>query len=140
MNRSISLSLRANERIFVNGAVLKVDRKVAIELMNDATFLLEAHVLQEEQATTPIRRLYFVAQAILIDPENAQIARATYDALETVLICARPAAEIVSGLAAARAFLDGGKTFDVLRSLRGLFAAEDAALSAPAYGPRARVA
>ena len=89
MSRSITLSLRAQERIFVNGAVLKVDRKVSIELMNDATFLLEAHVLQEEQATTPIRRLYFVAQAILIDPENAVIARATYNALELVLICAR---------------------------------------------------
>ena len=72
---NVSLNLRARERIFVNGAVLKVDRKVSLELLNDATFLLEAHVLQAEQATTPVRRLYFIAQAMLIDPTNARNAR-----------------------------------------------------------------
>ena len=70
MSRSISLNLRARERIFVNGAVLKVDRKVSLELLNDATFLLEAHVLQAEQATTPVRRLYFIAQAMLTKPSR----------------------------------------------------------------------
>jgi flagellar protein FlbT len=140
MNRSINLSLRAHERIFINGAVLKVDRKVSIELMNDATFLLEAHVLQEEQASTPTRRLYFVAQAMLIDPENSKVARAAYSAFETALIGAGPASEIVTGLAAARDCLDAERTFDALRILRGLFTVEDAALTATGYARRTRVA
>lgn len=53
MSRPLRLSLRAGERIYMNGAVLRVDRKVSLELLNDASFLLEAHVLQAEAATTP---------------------------------------------------------------------------------------
>ena len=70
------LSLRAGERVYVNGAVLRVDRKVSLELLNDATFLLETHVLQAEAATTPLRQLYFAVQALVIDPANADRAMA----------------------------------------------------------------
>ena len=57
---NIHLYLRANERIFINGAVFKVDRKVSIELLNDTTFLLENHILQKEDATTPLKQLYLL--------------------------------------------------------------------------------
>jgi flagellar protein FlbT len=46
------ISLRAGEKIYVNGAVLRADRKVSIELLNDATFLLEAHVMKVEDASS----------------------------------------------------------------------------------------
>ena len=52
MKKAMQLSLRAGERIYVNGAVLRVDRKVTLELLNDATFLLENQVMQAEQAIT----------------------------------------------------------------------------------------
>ncbi|SFJ51539.1 flagellar biosynthesis repressor FlbT [Methylobacterium brachiatum] len=121
MSGSINLSLRGRERIFINGAVLRVDRKVTIELLNDATFLLEAHVLQAEEATTPIRQLYFIAQAMLIDPKNAERVRSAYDAVEWTYLdrCADPS--VASALATARNFLDAGRPFDGLRVLRGLF-------------------
>ncbi|MGL2349569.1 flagellar biosynthesis repressor FlbT [Helicobacter pylori] len=35
------LTLKPNEKIFINGAILRVDRKVTFELLNDVTFLLE---------------------------------------------------------------------------------------------------
>lgn len=121
MSRSINLSLRGHERIFINGAVLRVDRKVTIELLNDATFLLEAHVLQAEQAVTPIRQLYFIAQAMLIDPSNTDQVRQTYDKVDGAILAMAPGPAIVSGLAAARNFLDAGRPFEVLRILRGIF-------------------
>ncbi len=62
------ITLRANEKIFINGAVLKVDRKTSIELMNDAVFLLEAHVIHERDATTPLRQLYYIIQLMLMEP------------------------------------------------------------------------
>jgi flagellar protein FlaF len=40
--------------------VLRADRKVSIEILNDATFLLEAHVMKVEDASTPLRQLYFI--------------------------------------------------------------------------------
>ena len=72
MKSTLRISLKSGERIFVNGAVLRVDRKVAVEFLNDVTFLLENHVLQPEDATTPLKQLYFIAQMILINPEGAE--------------------------------------------------------------------
>lgn len=129
MSRSINLSLRGNERIFINGAVLRVDRKVTIELLNDATFLMEAHVLQVEQATTPIRQLYFIAQAMLIDPSNADRVWKAYADVDQAIVASDPGAEVTSALAAARNFLTAGRPFEVLRILRGLFESDTARLT-----------
>ncbi len=44
----MNITLRAGERFFINGAVIRIDRKASIELLNDVTFLLENHVMQAE--------------------------------------------------------------------------------------------
>src|SRR5947209_12327755 len=68
----MNITLRAGERIYINGAVLRVDRKATLELMNDATFLPETHVIQAQDATTPLRQIYFVVQVMLMDPASAR--------------------------------------------------------------------
>ena len=75
----MQISLRAGSKLYLNGAVIKVDRKVNIELMNDVVFLLESHVLQPDEATTPLRQLYFVVQTILMDPAGASEAALARD-------------------------------------------------------------
>ena len=55
----MKISMRAGELIYVNGAVLRVDRKVAIELVNDVMFLLEGQVMQAADATTAARTFDF---------------------------------------------------------------------------------
>ncbi len=79
MKNVLHISLRPGERIYVNGAVLKVDRKVSIEFLNDVTFLLEQHVLRPEDTRTPLRQLYFIVQTVLIDPANSSAARTMFD-------------------------------------------------------------
>ena len=69
---SLKLSLRAGERLFLNGAVLRVDRKTQVELLNDVTFLLESHVMQAADTKTPLRQLYFILQMMLIDPARIE--------------------------------------------------------------------
>jgi flagellar protein FlbT len=64
MKNTLKISLKPNEKIYINGAVVRVDRKVSIEFLNDVQFLLENHVLQPEDASTPLRQLYFIAQMI----------------------------------------------------------------------------
>ena len=71
MKKNLQISLKPGERIFINGAVLRVDRKVAVEFLNDVTFLLENHVLQPEGATTPLKQLYFILQVMLMNPTGA---------------------------------------------------------------------
>ena len=79
MMKPFCINLKSGERIFINGAVLRVDRKVSIEFLNDVTFLLEAHVMQPGQTTTPFRQLYFMIQTMVIDPSNASNARRLFD-------------------------------------------------------------
>ncbi len=129
------LSLRAGERIFINGAVLRADRKVSIELLNDATFLLENHVLQVEDATTPLRQLYFVVQAILIDPGSAERARIMFRDLYMATLTSFDNNEILSGLKSVAEMVEGGRTFDALKVIRGLFLLESGVLSSSANVP-----
>ena len=72
----MKISLRAGERIYVNGAVLRVDRKVSVELVNDVMFLLEGQVMQASDATTALRQLYFIVQLMLMNPTDIGAASA----------------------------------------------------------------
>ncbi|MGX1101329.1 flagellar biosynthesis repressor FlbT [Amorphus sp. MBR-141] len=128
MTKPIQLSLRAGERIYVNGAVIRVGRKVTLELLNDVTFLLESHVMQVEDTTTPLRQLYFVVQTMLIDPRNARATRGLFDSLHGAIARASTSEEILDGLAEVERLVAADRPFDGLRAIRRLFSAEDVIL------------
>lgn len=119
--RPMHISLRTGERLFLNGAVVKVDRKVTLELLNDATFLLENHVLQVEDTTTPLRQLYFAVQAMLMDPQNAPASRALFEAMAVDTRRALTATGLVAGLDEAATLVAAGRPFQALKTLRSLF-------------------
>ena len=82
MKSTLKISLKANEKIYINGAVVRFDRKVTLEFLNDVQFLLENHVLQPEDASTPLRQLYFIVQvmrapsrALLCAPRDSDAPR-----------------------------------------------------------------
>ncbi|KAB2869542.1 MAG: flagellar biosynthesis repressor FlbT [Bauldia sp.] len=125
----MQISLRAGERIYINGAVVRVDRKVVIELLNDVAFLLEAHVLQSEQTTTPLRQLYFVLQAILVDPVNAAEALALFRRVHASTLQSFDNEAVVNGLKAAAALVDRNRIFEALRMIRTLFDIEEEILA-----------
>lgn len=130
MRGGMHISLRGGERFYVNGAVLRVDRKVTIELLNDVTFLLEAHVLQAEQATTPLRQLYFVVQAMLIDPAKAGEVKGLFEEMLQHLQASFENDAVLTGLARVRQLVSGGRPFEALKTIRVLFPIEDEILSA----------
>ncbi|MGB8819292.1 MAG: flagellar biosynthesis repressor FlbT [Rhizobiaceae bacterium] len=78
MKNPFKISLKANEKIYVNGAVLRFDRRTSIEFLNDVNFLLEGHVMQIEQAVSPIQQLYYVIQIMLMAPNNIEMSMAVY--------------------------------------------------------------
>ena len=119
------ITLRANEKIFINGAVLKVDRKTSIELMNDAVFLLEAHVIHERDATTPLRQLYYIVQLMLMEPgerpENKAMFQQQIAAMQAVYT--EPA--ILDGLVKIGAMVVKTRHFEALKVIRSLLPVED---------------
>ena len=123
------VTLRPNEKIYVNGAVLKVDRKVSIELMNDAVFLLEAHVMLEHNATTLMRQLYFIVQTMLMEPGEAEDNKRIFHAQCVALSSAYASVGIIEGLLRVASLVDKRRNFEALKVIRGLFAVEDALLA-----------
>ena len=124
------ISLRCGEKIFINGAVLRFDRKVSIELLNDATFLLEAHVMKIEDATTPLRQLYFIIQIMLMDPSDSAEAREMCASVISKTIAASGNAALASGLQAAQSLVDANRIFEALKAVRALFPIETEILAA----------
>lgn len=131
---SIRLSLRAGEKIYVNGAVLQFEHKTSFEIMNDTTFLLGQHVLQAEDAGTPLRQLYFIAQTMLMDPVNARGCRLIFDESFALLSDTVADAEIRAGLARVQSLMDSGRTLEAMKSIRALWPLEDRILArAPSH-------
>jgi flagellar biosynthesis repressor protein FlbT len=119
------IHLKKGEKIYVNGAVLRVDRRASIEFLNDVSFLLEAHVMQAEEATTPVRQLYFIVQAMLIDPNNDALNHDLYRELSERLQATARTKTLRDGLRLAAAKVADGRTFEALKILRGLYAEEE---------------
>ena len=120
------LKLRAGEKLYLNGAVIKVERKATIELLNDAAFLLEAHVIQASEANTPLRQLYFVLQTQLMERDGAPLARQMFNVMLPATCEAFADSAVTAGLRAAEALVAADRAFEALKTIRGLFPLEAA--------------
>lgn len=138
MKGTFKIFLKPNEKIFINGAVIKVDRKVGFELLNDVDFLLEHHVMQVEDAKTPLKQLYFIIQIMLMSPSEKPAALLLYrDSIKALLVAFENDA-IVTQLQAVDASIEDDKPFEALKTLRGLFDAEAEILARRDIEPGAR--
>lgn len=131
MKNTFKVSLKANERIYINGAVLRVDRKTSIEFLNDVNFLLENHVLQAEDATTPLRQLYFVVQVILMAPQDAASTLELYRAQIASLLDAYANPLVLSALKAIDQMVHEKKYYEAMKSIRTLFPIDDDIVAMP---------
>jgi flagellar protein FlbT len=118
------IHLKRGEKLYVNGAVLRVDRRTSLEFLNDVTFLLENHVMQAEEATTPIRQLYFVVQTMLMDPANAGMTAELYKHLSFRVQQETEDESIKSTIDIADKKVSDGRYFDALKHLRSCFPSE----------------
>jgi flagellar biosynthesis repressor protein FlbT len=135
MKSTLRISLKSGERIFINGAVLRVDRKVALEFLNDVTFLLENHVLQPEQATTPLRQLYFIAQMMLINPEGKEQSSVLFRKSVAMLLGCFRDEEILAELKRIDGMVASNRAFDALKAIRSLYPIEDRILNNQEMAP-----
>ena len=125
------ITLRANEKIFINGAVLKVDRKTSIELMNDAIFLLEAHVMLERDAVTPLRQLYYIVQLMLMEAKERPENRAMFTAHCAAMAKTYEDGAVVEGIARVVQLVGRSRQFEALKVIRGLLPIEAALTGRP---------
>lgn len=118
------IHLKRGEKLYVNGAVIRVDRRTSLEFLNNVTFLLENHVMQPEEATTPLKQLYFIVQTMLMDPGNAGMTLELYKHLSFRTREALPGQTMKSQIDVSDKKVAEGRYFDALKCLRNCFAAD----------------
>jgi len=125
----LKIELKPGEKFIVNGAVMVAGPSGAsLTLRNRAVLLRGRDVMQESEATTPARRLYFTLMLMYIDPENRaehaqRFASFLNDYLEaTTLAATRAKLQQIGALALAEEFYSG------LKQCRELIATEDGLL------------
>jgi flagellar protein FlbT len=128
MKNTLKISLKPNEKIYLNGAVIRVDRKVTLELLNDVQFLLESHVLQIDDASTPLRQLYFILQVMLMNPTGANDAYEMFRRSLPLMIASFSDPEISGTLKQIDRMVGEGHVYEALKAIRGLYPLESKAL------------
>ena len=128
MKNKLRISLKPNEKIYINGAVVRVDRKVSIEFLNDVQFLLQTHVMQPEEASTPLRQLYFIAQIILMTPGAADEARTMFRKSLSMLLASFQHDQVLAGLKDIDRLVVEGQVYDALKAIRALYPLERSVL------------
>lgn len=138
MKNTFKITLKPGEKIYVNGAVIRTDRKVSLEFMNDVQFLLETHVMQPDQARTPLRQLYFIVQVMLMSPQDGDDARSMFRKSLPRLIESFSSDEIRTDLKQVDQLVSEGQVFEAMKLMRTLFAQEDAIMTGHVPTPRAQ--
>jgi flagellar protein FlbT len=77
----LKIQLKPKERIIINGAVVEgnPDSRTEIIILNNASVMRQKHILQEEEANTPAKRLYFTLQMLYIDTDNQDKYKPLYE-------------------------------------------------------------
>lgn len=65
---ALKISLRPGERFVVNGAVItNGDRRASVIIQNRVSILREKDIIQNEEANTPARRIYFAVMLLYLE-------------------------------------------------------------------------
>jgi flagellar biosynthesis repressor protein FlbT len=68
----LKLSLKPGERFVLNGAVVQNgDRRCSLVLQNKASVLREKDIMQQEEANSPARHVYFPVMMMYLDEAGA---------------------------------------------------------------------
>jgi len=68
---ALKISLKPGEQFVVNGAVVRNgDRRASLIVQNKVSLLREKDIMQAEEATTPVRRIYFTVMLMYLDEQN----------------------------------------------------------------------
>ncbi|MGD0190990.1 MAG: flagellar biosynthesis repressor FlbT [Rhizomicrobium sp.] len=69
----LKLSLKPGEKFVLNGAVLtNGDKRTSLVIQNKACLLRERDIMLPEDATTPVRRIYFPIMMMYLEPAETE--------------------------------------------------------------------
>ncbi len=132
---SLVLKLGPRERVMINGVVMENgDRRTRLQIITpDAKVLRLRDAIHPEEATTPVRRVCYVAQLVLAGEADAEEGRRQIlRGIEQLAQVFRDD-ESSARLGEAREAVAEGRIYHALRGLRGLLPREARLLAAAAH-------
>jgi flagellar protein FlbT len=130
----LKLKLSAHERLIVNGAVMvNGGCRTTLIIRNFAQILREKDVLQEPDANTPTKRLYFIVQAMLMQPPPSEGLLESYRLAHAQLVAAYVRNENVEVLREVDRLVGIGDCYKALMKLHPLIAYEAELLNVPRH-------
>lgn len=123
----LKIQLRPKERIIINGAVIEghPDSRTEIVVMNKARIMRQKHIMQEKEANSPSKRLYFALQMLYIDPENETDYLEAYQKYLKDLQGTVSLPPLVEALNNIQAAVEKKQYYDALKVCRELIKAEE---------------
>jgi flagellar biosynthesis repressor protein FlbT len=138
----LKLKLAAHERLIVNGAVMvNGGCRTTLIIRNFAHIMREKDVLHEPDANTPTKRLYFILQAMLMQPPPSEALVASYRLAHSQLLSAYERSENLAALREVDRLVGIGDCYKAMMKLHPLIAYEAELLNVPQHewrrgGPR----
>src|ERR1700676_5582836 len=130
----LKLKLSAHESLIVNGAVMvNGGCRTTLIIRNFAQILREKDVLQEPDANTPTKRLYFIVQAMLMQPPPSEGLLESYRLAHAQLVTAYVRNENVEVLREVDRLVGIGDCYKALMKLHPLIAYEAELLNVPRH-------
>ncbi len=87
--------------------------------------------MQPEEATTPLRQLYFIVQMMLINPAGVEQSMEMFRKSIVMLLRCFNDEEVRSGLKHIDGMVIQGKAFESLKAIRSLYPVEEKILNTP---------
>ena len=130
----LKLKLAAHERLIVNGAVMvNGGCRTTLIIRNFAHIMREKDVLQEPDANTPTKRLYFILQAMLMQPPPSEALLGSYRLAHAQLSEAYVRHENLEVLREVARIVDLGDCYKAMMKLHPLIAYEAELLNLPKH-------
>ena len=123
----LKIQLKPKERVIINGAVIEGhdDARTEIVVLNNASVMRQKHILQQDEANTPVKRLYFALQMLYIeDRENHDPYKKSFEQYHKDLddTLSLPAIKVSLGL--IKQAVTQEKYYDALKVCRELIKVE----------------
>ena len=126
----LAVKLKPRERIVVNGAVLcNGDAGNTLYFANTASILREKDVMQVEEASSPVARAYYLVQLMMLNADDLEVYRRSYEKLVTKMLQTIPSLQIRQKLAESAKRVMSGDYYKALAALRPVRDYETALLS-----------
>ncbi len=115
----LKLKLRPGERCVINGAVIEnAGARTTLTVHNFAQVMRGASILQEDDANTPAKRVYFTVQAMLLDSACADRHRRSFNTLMAALVGAIRHPDMQDALREVVIHVDDADYYRALQALR----------------------